>query len=460
MKINSVVFQPIRKLRRALSERNAWLLLREQRIAELERQLQRTQARVSERDDWLLLRERRIVQLETEIERAQEVVRDRERMISLLEVEVQQLKTLGPDATLQSELERRNALIQLREARIRSLEIENQVQDAELHLLRSALEQAENVLRRRDARLLLLDTQPERVRPLTQGGVCDFRVDDGTPAAVIEEWQRAASNFVNLGLSGDQKLIDPYILEINLHGHPTRILIATREGQRWYDKFNLTDGAFIDALQMIGQGQTVFDCGAHHGVSALLYSKMVGPSGSVMAFEPYPMNIKIAELNARLNNRKNINFANLALSSEIGQAQVSLLEQCIVLENKDADDTVSVDLAPLDQFAHLRPDFIKIDVEGAEIDALQGAREILGQKPALYIEIHANFLPRFNKSPMQVFDFIRLEDYFCFINYPDKEPLLKYELEFQLVQPCAIFFVPKNRPPVLRYYTPHRAINR
>jgi hypothetical protein len=61
---------------------------------------------------------------------------------------------------------------------------------------------------------------------------------------------------------------------------------------------------------------------------------------------------------------------------------------------------------------------------------------------------------------MQVFDFIRREDYHCFINYPDKEPLLKYDLEFELERPCAIFFVPKNRPPVLRYYTTHRAINR
>jgi chromosome segregation ATPase len=132
-----MVFPPIRRLRLALSERNTWLLAREQRILQLERQLERTQARVSERDDWLLLREQRIVQLETEIEQAQEIVRDREhavhereQKIALLEAEVQELSSVGPGAALQLELDQRSALIRQREARIKSLEIENQSQDA------------------------------------------------------------------------------------------------------------------------------------------------------------------------------------------------------------------------------------------------------------------------------------------------------------------------------------------
>ncbi len=158
-----MVFRPIRRLRRSLSEVNAWLRLREQRILQLERQLERTQARVGERDDWLLLREQRIVQLETEIENAQEIVRDREhavhereQKIAVLEEKVQEFGSVGPGAALELELDRRSALIRQREARIRSLEIENQSQDTELYLLRSALEQAENVLRKRDAKLLLV----------------------------------------------------------------------------------------------------------------------------------------------------------------------------------------------------------------------------------------------------------------------------------------------------------------
>ncbi len=248
------------------------------------------------------------------------------------------------------------------------------------------------------------------------------------------------------------------MLESNLHGHLTRILIATREGQRWYDGFNVTDGPFIDALRMIGEGQTVFDCGAHHGVNALLYSRMVGPSGRVVAFEPYPINFKMAELNARLNGRQNIELFNLALSSESGRTKASLIEQCIVMANERADDTVFLDLVPLDQFAHLRPNFIKIDVEGAEIDALKGSTEILKQKPKLYVEVHPELLPRFGRNAADVFDLVKLDDYLCYVNYPGKQPLTRYELEFKLDLACALFFIPKDIPPVERYYTTHTAI--
>jgi FkbM family methyltransferase len=320
------------------------------------------------------------------------------------------------------------------------------------------LEQAENVLRKRDAKLLLLEGQPEQLYPSRRASEAREYITNSTPATIIEEWQRSAEKFADFRISGDQRFIDPYVLERSLHGHLTRILIATREGQRWYDGFNLTDGPFIDALRMIDEGQTVFDCGAHHGINALLYSKMVGPLGHVVAFEPYPINLKIAELNARLNNRLNISLVNMALSSASGRTKASLVEQCIVMANESANDILFLDLAPLDQFAHLRPDFIKIDIEGAEIDALIGSAEILKQTPKLYIEIHPELLPRFRREAMEVFDLVKLDDYLCFVNYPGKPPLTRYELEFKLELACALFFIPKDIPPVQRYYTTHTAI--
>jgi FkbM family methyltransferase len=140
---------------------------------------------------------------------------------------------------------------------------------------------------------------------------------------------------------------------------PPRLLIVTRQAANWYDRFDLTEGPCVDALQMVHKGDTVFDCGSHHGVNSLLYARMVGPSGRVVAFGTYPMNNKIAKLNALLNNCVNIDFVDSALGSTAGLTTASVGEQCIVLKNFDANDVIPLKLATLDKYAELRPNFIK-----------------------------------------------------------------------------------------------------
>jgi hypothetical protein len=295
---------------------------------------------VRERDDWLLLREQRIVHLETEIEEGERVVRDREHRIELLEDELRRLTTDDPGDELRIEIERRGTLLRQREAHIRTLEIEIQGRGAELHLLRTALDQAEEVLRKRDAKLVFLERQPERSMSPDRASKSfpEWQdANDGSPAAVIQEWQKAAADFASTQSNGGQELIDPYVLERSIHGYPTRLLIATRESSQWYDRFDLTEGPCIDALQMVREVDTVFDCGAHHGMNSLLYSRMVGPSGPVVAFDPHPMNNKIAKLNALLNNRTNIEFVDVALGSTSGFLSASVAEQCIALRNYDAE---------------------------------------------------------------------------------------------------------------------------
>lgn len=456
----------MRRLRRAVAERSNWLLLREQRIRYLEDEVERLQARIRERDDWLLLREQRIAEVEGETEHVQLVAREREHIvrareneIATLEKQVRELENYDPGELLQIQIDERDAIIRQREARIRSLEIEVRSRVAELDLFRGALDQAEEVLRKRHARLTFLERPPEAldVTAVPPGSSGLAYPDETAPAAIIAEWMQAAPDFAKLPLCGGQELVDPYVLEKPIHGCPTRLLIVTRQAQHWYDRFDLTEGPYVEALKMVRPGGTVFDCGAHHGVNSLLYSRMVGASGQVFAFDPFPMNIKIGTLNAQLNNRDNINFINVALSSDAGQLDASVAEQCISLENQTADDMVSLQLAPLDRFADLRPDFIKMDVEGAEIDALEGASRILASKPSIYLELHPSFLPSFNKRPMDVFKLISLYDYLCFVNYPGRDALLRYELEFELTLPCALFFLPKDQNPVCRYYTTSKA---
>ena len=91
-----------------------------------------------------------------------------------------------------------------------------------------------------------------------------------------------------------------------------------------YDGFEPTERSFVEHL--LRPGMTVLDIGAHHGFYTLLASKCVGPTGSVIAFEPSPRERKALRLNVRLNRCKNVSIQGLALGDEETQADLFLVE--------------------------------------------------------------------------------------------------------------------------------------
>ena len=270
----------------------------------------------------------------------------------------------------------------------------------------------------------------------------------------IRAWKGISTRFSNSVLSGGQTLIEPYLLERTIHDRLGRLIIATVEGQQWYDNNNGIELPQLLRLGMIRQGDTVFDCGANPQVNSLFYSRAVGASGRVFAFDPFPLNIEIGHFNARMNGADNIEFIRAGLSDQAGRIVVSLAEQCVGTVNETAADAVPISLAALDTFAALRPSFLKIDIEGAEVNALEGAHEVLAQEPAIYIEVHPNYLPRFGRSPLEIFKHVDLERYNCYINYPRIAPLTPYHGEFDMTEGCALFFVPKSRVSLTRHFGP------
>jgi hypothetical protein len=137
-----------------------------------------------------------------------------------------------------------------------------------------------------------------------------------------------------------------------------------------------------------------------------------------------------------------------------------MAEQSTGLVNETAADAVPINLVPLDMFAALRPSFLKIDVEGAEVNALEGARDVLAQEPAIYIEVHPRYLPRFDRSPMEIFRHISLDRYTCYIDHPDVPLFAEYRGEFEMTEGCALYCVPKSRPTLTRHFGSSRHAGR
>ena len=147
---------------------------------------------------------------------------------------------------------------------------------------------------------------------------------------------------------------------------------------------------------IIKPGQTIFDLGANNGIHSLLFSKLVGKSGKVFSFEPLPENIAEIEKNKTLNGISNIQVVPAAVGNTDGETTFYLgrfnKQGSIVGIGSQTGKEVSVQLLTLKTFIErekIRPDFIKIDIEGAESGALAGFGNMIAQiKPVLFIELH------------------------------------------------------------------------
>jgi FkbM family methyltransferase len=131
-------------------------------------------------------------------------------------------------------------------------------------------------------------------------------------------------------------------------------------------------------------GDLVFDVGAHCGVSTYHLSRLVGPQGKVVAFEPDPLNFELLRRNVERHGLSNVILKNAALAGSSGKlpfnAESTIGSGLASLMLRDSiGETVMVDALTLeDAFAQWgTPNFCKIDIEGAEIEVVASSEEVL-----------------------------------------------------------------------------------
>jgi FkbM family methyltransferase len=147
-------------------------------------------------------------------------------------------------------------------------------------------------------------------------------------------------------------------------------------------------------------GMTVLDLGAHHGLYSLLAAKCVGSRGRVVAFEPSPRERVRLQRHLKLNVGLNVEVQPFALGAQAGTADLYLVQNgqdgCNSLRPPavaEPTTRVAVPVRKLDdelrRLGCRHVDFIKLDVEGGELGALEGAAEVLsgGARPAILAEV-------------------------------------------------------------------------
>jgi FkbM family methyltransferase len=137
---------------------------------------------------------------------------------------------------------------------------------------------------------------------------------------------------------------------------------------------------------------TVFhDVGANVGLYSLLAAELVGP-GRVFAFEPVPRNLAYLRKHLALNRVANVEVLGVALSDTNGCARFEI-EQTGFMGRLSGDGGITVPTATLDSLVEggkvLPPNYVKMDIEGAELLALRGARETFQRyRPVLFLATH------------------------------------------------------------------------
>jgi FkbM family methyltransferase len=142
-------------------------------------------------------------------------------------------------------------------------------------------------------------------------------------------------------------------------------------------------------------GAVALDVGANVGAYTLLLGQWVRPGGRVYAFEPAPEAFAGLSAHVRLNGLGDgVTCVRAAAAASTGTATLAVdgLSGANRLDASAGGERVET--VTIDDFCRregIRPSLLKIDVEGAELDVLRGARETIreaGDALALFVEMH------------------------------------------------------------------------
>lgn len=168
---------------------------------------------------------------------------------------------------------------------------------------------------------------------------------------------------------------------------------------------------------MIQPGSVCFDVGAHIGYYSLLLSRWTGPGGRVFSFEPTPYTHSFLTRNLRRNEASNVTVVQAAVGSEIRKVRMSGLkgERLGGRSVTDTGDTevrcTTID-SEIERINPDRLDFIKMDVEGYELQVLSGAQRALERfRPKIMLEVNPTALQQHDSDPPMLQDFLRSRNY-------------------------------------------------
>ena len=188
-----------------------------------------------------------------------------------------------------------------------------------------------------------------------------------------------------------------------------------------FDEYEQEEQAIL--FDLVSDGDIVFDIGANIGWYSLSLSKRY-PNCKIYSFEPLGPIYKSLTKNIELNSADSIKSFNFGLSNKKQMVSFFYDEKyCTKSSEENLGDTdavkVECKLETMDQFtqdyAIEKIDFVKCDVEGAELFCMQGAIESIKKyKPIIFLEMLRKWAAKFDYHPNDIINLLKDLDYLCF----------------------------------------------
>ena len=228
------------------------------------------------------------------------------------------------------------------------------------------------------------------------------------------------TNIASIEISDDQVIMTSRDKGIKIICPLGDYRVAPIEALNFLD-YETTDSAMI--MQLVSPEDCVIDIGANMGWYSINIAKNY-PLSKVHAFEPIPKTYSFFERNVKLNGLVNITTLNFGLSNERKDITFYFYPEGGVnassanLSERTDAELITCHVERLDDYVNdneLNVDFIKCDVEGAELFAFQGAKETLQRnRPIVFTEMLRKWAAKFNYHPNEIIALFSSFGYQCF----------------------------------------------
>lgn len=160
----------------------------------------------------------------------------------------------------------------------------------------------------------------------------------------------------------------------------------------------------------VKKGMVVVDIGANIGFFTVIAAQRVGASGSVFVFEPEPANFGFLKKTCELNRFTHVTLDQRAVSDTRGKSALYITPENTgaysLVDNRKTGSSIPIETETLDTILTSHNissvDIIKMDIEGAELNALQGMETIIKASPnvIMFTEFFPQAIRRFGKDPL------------------------------------------------------------
>jgi FkbM family methyltransferase len=178
--------------------------------------------------------------------------------------------------------------------------------------------------------------------------------------------------------------------------------LGTPHGRRWF-AYGFCEPASRAMRALLRPGDVMIDAGANIGLFTVLAAARVGSQGRVIACEPAAATMALLRDNVARNGFGWVELREVALAEQPGRLEMQVFEpgsgfSSFAPAETSGASTIDVEVTTLDQVAGPlleRTRLVKLDVEGAELRALQGAGALLERaRPDFIVELEPEHLER------------------------------------------------------------------